>query len=121
MISKNFKTKIKRFKFFCLIATLFFTSCKSITVLPTNKPISNVNINGLIEKINTNSLNFKNFKSRIRVRYDDGKKKEQIIVQLRIKSDEIIWLSATMLVPVAKAVILPEKIIFYEKFQKTFF
>ena len=52
--------------------------------------------------------------------YDDGKKKEQIIVQLRIKSDEIIWLSATMLVPVAKAVILPEKIIFYEKFQKTF-
>ena len=26
-----------------------------------------------------------------------------------------------MLVPVAKAVILPEKIIFYEKFQKTFF
>jgi len=119
MISNSFK--IKRVKFFCLISILFFTSCKSITVLPTNKPISNVNINGLIDKINTNSLNFKYLKSRIRVKYDDGKNEQQIIVQLRVKSDEIIWLSATMLVPIAKVVIIQDKIRFYEKFQKTFF
>ena len=119
MISNNFK--IQRIKFFWIGFIFFFYGCKSITVLPTNKPISNVNINGLIDKINTNSLKFKNLKSRIRVSYDDGKKKEQIIVQLRIKSDEIIWLSATMLVPIAKVIILKDKFRFYEKFQKTFF
>ena len=42
-------------------------------------------------------------------------------MQLRIKSDEIIWLSATMLVPIAKVIILKDKFRFYEKFQKTFF
>jgi len=114
---------IKRIKNFCFISILILllVGCKSIVVLPTNKPVSNVSINGLIDKINANSLNFKNIKARIRARYDDGKNKEQVIVQLRIKSNEIIWLSATMLVPIAKAVIIPNKLRFYEKFQKTYF
>ena len=119
MISNNFKIQI--IKGFSVISIFFFYSCKSITVLPTNKPISNVNINALIDKINTNTLNFKNFKSRIRVIYDDGKKKEQVIVQMRVKSDEIIWLSATMLVPIAKVIISKDNLRFYERFQKTYF
>ena len=119
MISNNFKIQI--IKLFTVISIFFFYSCKSITVLPTNKPISNVNINALIDKINTNTLNFKNFKSRIRVIYDDGKKKEQVIVQMRVKSDEIIWLSATMLVPIAKVIISKDNLRFYERFQKTYF
>ena len=119
MISNNFKIQI--IKVFSVISIFFFYSCKSITVLPTNKPISNVNINALIDKINTNTLNFKNFKSRIRVIYDDGKKKEQVIVQMRVKSDEIIWLSATMLVPIAKVIISKDNLRFYERFQKTYF
>ena len=119
MISNNFKIQI--IKVFSVISIFFFYGCKSITVLPTNKPISNVNINALIDKINTNTLNFKNFKSRIRVIYDDGKKKEQVIVQMRVKSDEIIWLSATMLVPIAKVIISKDNLRFYERFQKTYF
>ena len=119
MISNNLNIQI--IKFFLITSMFFLYGCKSITVLPTNKPISNVNINALIDKINTNTLNFKNFKSRIRVIYDDGKKKEQIIVQMRVKSDEIIWLSATMLVPIAKAIISKNKLRFYERFQKTYY
>ena len=119
MISNNLNIQI--IKFFFITSVFFLYGCKSITVLPTNKPISNVNINALIDKINTNTLNFKNFKSRIRVIYDDGKKKEQIIVQMRVKSDEIIWLSATMLVPIAKAIISKDKLRFYERFQKTYY
>ena len=119
MISNNLNIQI--IKVFFITSIFFLYGCKSITVLPTNKPISNVNINALIDKINTNTLNFKNFKSRIRVIYDDGKKKEQIIVQMRVKSDEIIWLSATMLVPIAKAIISKDKLRFYERFQKTYY
>ncbi len=119
MISNNLNIQI--IKVFFITSIFFLYGCKSITVLPTNKPISNVNINALIDKINTNNLNFKNFKSRIRVIYDDGKKKEQIIVQMRVKSDEIIWLSATMLVPIAKAIISKNKLRFYERFQKTYY
>ena len=119
MISNNLNIQI--IKFFFITSMFILYGCKSITVLPTNKPISNVNINALIDKINTNTLNFKNFKSRIRVIYDDGKNKEQIIVQMRVKSDEIIWLSATMLVPIAKAIISKDKLRFYERFQKTYY
>ena len=118
MISNIFK--FQRIKFLLILSVFFLFGCKSIAILPTNKPISNINISGLIDKINSNSLKFNNLKSRIRVRYDDGKKKEQIIVQLRLKSNEIIWLSATMIVPIAKVVILKNEFRFYEKFQKTF-
>ena len=40
---------------------------------------------------------------------------------MRVKSDEIIWLSATMLVPIAKVIISKDNLRFYERFQKTYF
>ena len=53
--------------------------------------------------------------------YNDGKRSQQVIANIRMEKDKAIWISANMLVPIAKILITPEKLTFYEKFQKTFF
>ena len=37
-----------------------------------------------------------------------------------MEKDKSIWMSGNMLVPIAKILITPKKVSFYEKFQRTF-
>ena len=49
---------------------------------------------------------------------DENNKSSSI---LRLEKAKSIWMSANMIVPIAKLLITPKKVSFYEKFQKTFF
>ena len=71
--------------------------------------------------ISKNRVDFKKFRSRVKTTYNDGKRSQQVIANIRMEKDKAIWISANMLVPIAKILITPEKVTFYEKFQKTFF
>ena len=100
---------------------LFIISCKTINILPTKTPIKNVDLDALVLKIKNNYPKIDKLRSRIKAVYNDGKREQQIIVQLRMQTKKIIWLSATMLIPIAKMKVTPNEISFYEKFQKTYF
>ena len=100
---------------------IVFQACKSIAILPTNSPIKNVNIEALASKIRSNYPKVNNVRSRIKATYNNGKRKQQIIVQFRMESKKKLWLSATMIIPIAKLLVTPNKVSFYEKFQKTYF
>ena len=106
-----------------IAAALFFTlsACKSLAVLPTNTPIKNVDINALASKIKGNYPKVDRLRSRIRAVYDDGKRQQQIIVQLRMKAQKTVWMSASMVIPIAKIMVTKEGVSFYEKFQKNYF
>ncbi|MEK9739995.1 MAG: DUF4292 domain-containing protein [Flavobacteriaceae bacterium] len=106
-----------------LIGWLFIitSSCKSVAVLPTKTPVKNVDVSALSAKIKSSYPKVNRMRSRIRVTYDDGSRQQQIVVQLRLESQKNIWLSASMIVPIAKLLITPEKVFFYEKFQKNSF
>ena len=114
------KQTLKHF-IFLLGLTFFFISCKSVAVLPTKTPIKNVDISALATKIKSNYPKINKVRSRIRVTYDDGKREQQIIVQFRLEKQKKIWLSASMIIPIAKLMITPEEVLFYEKFQKNYF
>ena len=105
------------------VGTLFFllSGCKSVAVLPTKTPVKNVDISALSAKIKSSYPKVNRMRSRIRVTYDDGSRQQQIVAQLRLESQKNIWLSASMIVPIAKLLITPEKVSFYEKFQKNYF
>lgn len=105
--------------YFILLAVITFTGCKVTRVLPNNTPIKNFKIKELQKAISTSRSNLKLFRSRLKVIYDDGKRAQELVVNLRMKENEAIWLSATMLIPIAKLLIKPNDIAFYEKFQKT--
>jgi hypothetical protein len=100
---------------------LFLISCKTVAVLPTNRPLKNVNLESLVSKIKSNYPRVDKVRSRIKATYDNGKREQQVIVQLRMENKKKLWLSATMLIPIAKLMITPDKVSFYEKFQKTYF
>jgi hypothetical protein len=114
------KQKLQHLIFF--IGLIFtFNACKSVAVLPTKRPLKNVDITALASKIKSNYPRVDKLRSRIRATYDDGKRTQQIIVQLRMENKKKVWMSATMIIPIAKLMITPEQISFYEKFQKNYF
>ena len=106
---------------YLIIAIFIFNGCKSVAVLPSKTPIKNIKIKELGNEISKTKLNYKNLRSRIKTEYDDGERKQQIILNLRMIDKKAIWISATMLIPIGKLLMTPDKISFYEKFQKTFF
>ena len=77
---------IQKFQHFGFLVgiILFFSTCKSVAVLPTKRPIKNVDITALVSKIKSNYPRVKRLSSRIRATYDDGKRTQQIIAQLRM-------------------------------------
>ena len=83
--------------------------------------MKDIQIKDLTKSIAKNQLDYKKFRSRVKTTYDNGRRKQQIIINLRMEKSKSIWMSANMIVPIAKLLVTPEKVSFYEKFQKTFF
>ena len=104
-----------------IFSVLINYSCKSVKVLPDGSPIKNLNNKNLISKINELKPKFKNFRSNISVNFQNKISTYQVNLNLRIIDNEAFWISANMLVPIAKLLITDKKIKFFEKFQKNFF
>ena len=96
-------------------------SCKSVRVLPNKAPVKRVDLAVLGSEIVKAEENIKNFRARIKAVYDDQKRKQQLSVNFRMEKDKSFWMSANILIPIAKVLVTPEKVQFYEKFQKTYY
>ena len=119
MLGKDRNFADKKIGFILFI--IFITACKSPAVFPSKNPIKYLPVKELTKAISKNRVDFKKFRSRVKTTYDDGKRSQQVIVNIRMEKDKAIWISANMLVPIAKILITPIKVSFFEKFQKTFF
>ena len=107
---------------FLLLGWIFlFAACKSLALPSSRTPMKEFQAKDLTKSIAKNQLNYKKFRSRVKTTYDNGKRKQQIIINLRMEKSKSIWMSANMIVPIAKLLVTPERVSFYEKFQKTFF
>ncbi len=110
------------FKYFqCLLILIILSGCKSLTVLPSKKPIESVNIKRLIENLEKSEGKINSFRARIKVTFTSKKIRQSLNVNLRLKNDKFLWMSANILVPIAKLLMTNEKILFYEKFQKKYY
>ena len=112
-------SQVVNFLLICVI--LLYAACKSPLLPSSRTPIKNIETNELTKSISKKQLEYKKFRSRVKTTYDDGKRKQQIIINLRMEKSKSIWMSANMIVPIAKLLVTPDKVSFYEKFQKTFF
>lgn len=104
-----------------LFTVILFSGCKTVAVLPTKTPLKNANLEALVSKIKSNYPKVNKLRSRIKATYDNGKREQQVIIQFRMENKKKLWLSATMLIPIAKLMITPNQVYFYEKFQKSYF
>ena len=110
-----------RFLFTLFVMSMFVLSCKSVAVLPTKQPLAKVDVKLLGKEIDKASTRIKTFRARVKAEYKDGKQQHQLSLNLRMESNKTLWLSASILVPIAKLLITPTRVGFYEKFQKTYY
>ena len=105
----------------CLLIIISLYSCKSLTVLPSKKPIESIRVKKLIENFEKSEEKVNSLRARIKATYISKKIKQSININLRLKNDKFLWMSANILVPIAKLLITNEKVSFYEKFQKKYY
>jgi len=99
-----------------------FSSCKNSKTVVSKTDMSPLSTSKVIEMHRAATPQFNTLASRVQVIYDDGKKRQSITVSLRMEKDQTIWIKASILgITLAKAVITPERVSYYETINKSYF
>jgi hypothetical protein len=108
--------------FLFIILSVLFVSCKTTQLSSNAKASKGVKVEEIAKRHNDNFKDFSTLSIRTDVKYQDIKNRQSISADIRIKRDEIIWINIKFLgFPVAKALITPTKVSYYEKVNGTYF
>jgi Domain of unknown function (DUF4292) len=113
-------------RFFPFIIILVLVSCKAkqqaISAEPNVVSVSNDTVSNIIKHNEALKLNFKTAVFKAKINYDDPNRSMNLSSEIRIKKDEIILVSVKMLgFVMAKAIITPTQVRYYEKANNKFF
>ena len=104
------------------IGLFFLVSCKSKQSVLESAANESLAAAKIISGHYENEKNFSTLNIRANAKYKDDKQSHSVTADIRIKKDEIIWINVKLLgFPVAKALITPEKVSYYEKINNTYF
>ena len=107
-------------KIFTLLLLFFLAGCSTKKKIVSDRPINDLEISDIIKNSKKSELKFQNLRNRVKVEFNDGRSTQTVSLSLRALDQELIWISASMIVPIAKILLSNERIVFYEKFQKTY-
>ncbi len=108
--------------FLSALLFLFLIGCKSKQAVATAAANDNTEVSKIIKGNAANQIDFKTLNIRANAKYEDDKQSHSLNAEIRIKKDEIIWVNIKILgFPVAKALITPTKVSYYEKINSTYF
>lgn len=109
-----------RFSIVCFFM-LALSSCKS-TKLATEIADESLSIRQIVTQHHKADPDFTTLATRVQINYDDGKSKQRVNANIRMKKDEVIWITASVLgITVAKAMLTPDKVSVYESISKRYF
>ena len=104
------------------ILIVFLIGCKSKQTVATAAANENTEVSKVIKGHYKNQHDFKTLSIRANAKYEDEKQSHSLNADIRIKKDEIIWINIKFLgIPMAKAMITPTKVSYYEKINNTYF
>ncbi len=108
-----------KYMFLILIVSASFgcKSAKSLTETGTIK--ENMPAKQIIKENQKQEANFKTLQAKVKIDYTQGTKENGVSVNLRIEKDKVIWLSGPL--AVARAMITPEKVSYYNKLENEYF
>jgi len=112
---------IRKEIYFIAILIMFFQGCKPTLLVSKKTPIKNIEEKELFKKLKKNKSNFSNIRIEARAQYLTDKRRQRVKINLRMVKNKTIWASANMLVPLAKMLITPEEVAFYDKLNKTYY
>ena len=101
---------------------VFLIGCKSKQSVTTAAANENTEVSKVINGHYKNVHDFTTLNIRANAKYEDEKQSHSMNADIRIKKDEIIWINIKFLgIPMAKAMITPTKVSYYEKINNTYF
>lgn len=101
---------------------VFLIGCKSKQSVTTAAANENTEVTKVINGHYKNVHDFTTLNIRANAKYEDEKQSHSMNADIRIKKDEIIWINIKFLgIPMAKAMITPTKVSYYEKINNTYF
>ena len=106
--------------FYCVLLLLIFQGCSTKKNIVSDLPITGIEISEIIKNSRKTDFTYENLRNRVKVEFDNGRLTQNIILSFRAVEDEVIWMSASMIVPIAKILMTNERFVFYEKFQKNY-
>jgi len=113
---------MKYFSRIILLLLLVTTSCKTNKNIADTGNIEVMSSNKIINNHYTNNFNQQTVYAKLSARYSDKRTAMNFSIKLRLEKDKTIWMSATKFgIPVAKIKITPNRVSYYEKFQKVYF
>ena len=103
-----------------LLLLLFLEGCSTKKKILSDLPSNDIEVSEIIKNSKKSELKFQNLRNRVKVEFNDGRSTQSVSLSLRALDQELIWISASMIVPIAKILLSNERVVFYEKFQKTY-
>lgn len=106
-----------------LILSLFIlSSCKAKKEVVGGVVLPKISKKQLLNKYHKALFSKKTVNAKISANYSDTKKAVNFTITMRLEKDKVIWLSASKIgFPVAKIMITPNQVRYYEKLKKTYF
>jgi len=112
----KFSLKISIF----LLFSFLIVGCKTVKIVSSDGELSsNLSAKQLIKKNAKNIADFKTLTARVKASYSRKDESKGTTISLRMEKDKTIWMSAPF--SMAKVLITPEKVSFYNKLDNTFF
>ncbi|MGB5190202.1 DUF4292 domain-containing protein [Robiginitalea sp.] len=102
-----------------MILLLGLGSCGSTRTVAGGNVDERLSIKNVIRNHEASGLKFRTLSGRLGIDYSDGDDSQHVTVSLRMKKDEVIWLSAPL--GVIKVLITPGRVSFYNKLNNEYF
>ncbi len=105
-----------------LCIVVLFASCRSTKTVVGETDVSAIATSKLVKEYYENTPTFNTLAAKLRIKYKDRKNSQSVTVSLRMEKDKTIWMSASILgISLAKALVTPDRVSYYEKINGTFF
>jgi hypothetical protein len=110
-------------KYTLILLAIIAVSCKTKAIVATKSKVTEkTETEKIIEGHYYNKTAFSSLYIKANVKYKDAKQSQSVTAEIRIKKDEIIMVSIRFLgITMAKALITPDKVRYYEKINGKFF
>lgn len=110
-------------RFLALLLLVFMVSCKSkLAVVGATNVATYMTANKIIENHYNNKKDFSTLYIKSNARYADDKQTQNVTAEIKIKKDEQILISVRFLgITMAKALITPSAVNYYEKINGSYF
>lgn len=102
-----------------MLLVVLVYSCTSKKGITSGEIDPKLSAKAIIKNHYRNATDFNTISGKLKIVYQDGKNEQSLVVSLRMKKDETIWMSAPF--GVVKALITPERVSFYNKLENEYF